>query len=450
MKASSILAIALILMMAAAAFAQDREGIPSPAEEKPTVPSHLNGEAPDLALESDLESGNLFVAGFSVGAAYDNRGLYQTGSVSSYSGDTRYFLQPSVGIQRTYSTGGYTFSYTPGVSISQNASDNDQYTHNLAGDFNWKPNAYLLLHGRQDFSLTDNPFETVGRVDLLPGLGGPFGPNYDGVLPQTRRTSLVSSADLTYRVAEHSAIGLTGGFQKYNFDALDSGSGATGFVNSEVVSGSIFFSQQLSASVNAGIQLALMDIYSTGAQVSRTQAPAAMLFFKFDPNPNFNLTIYGGPEYERTRDVVSLAPGTGVVFQHSWYPTVGGSLLWSNGRHAFDVQGLHRIANGSGVMDAVEATYAGVAFRERLRPNLLAELRSNWSDETGIGVLSAGSRFRSLWAGGGPVIELSRSVALHFDAAYVHQSTNGLGSAPGNHFLAQGSLDYHFHKSLGD
>ncbi len=341
------------------------------------------------------------VAGFNLGATYDNRGLYKAGASPSYSGDTRYSLQPSIGFQRSYSAGEWTLSYTPGVSVSQWNTDDLQYTHNVAGDLNWKPNAYVFLHARQDFSLTDNPFETVGRVDLLPGLGGPFGPNYNGVLPQTRRTSLVSSADLTYRVAEHSAAGITGGFQKYSFDAVDSSLGTLGFINAKIVTGSAFFSQQFSSSITAGAQLALTDIYSTGAQISRTQAPAAMLFMKWNPNSSLGITLYGGPEYARTRgDFVS-----GAVYQHSWYPTVGGSLLWSKQRHAFDLQGQHRIANGGGLMDTVMATYAGAGYRERLSPKLLAELRTNWSDQKGIGPFSAGNHFRSLWVGGGPVAE---------------------------------------------
>ncbi len=75
---------------------------------------------------------------------------------------------------------------------------------------------------------------------------------------------------------------------------------------------------------------------------------------------------------------------------------------------------------------------------------------ANWSDERGIGYFSTGSYFRSLWAGGGPIYELKRSLSLHLDVAYVHQSESGVALVAGNHLLIQGSLDYHFHKSLGE
>jgi len=36
------------------------------------------------------------------------------------------------------------------------------------------------------------------------------------------------------------------------------------------------------------------------------------------------------------------------------------------------------------------------------------------------------------------------------EVAYVHQSQQGMGAIAGNHVLVQGSLDYHFRKSLGN
>jgi hypothetical protein len=449
MKFHLVILAGLSLGLATAGFAQDAD-VPKPVVVESSGPAHLDSNAPPLAMGTDTESGNVMVAGFSAGAAYDNHGL-ASGTPATYSGDTRYFLQPSIGFQRRYATGEWTLTYTPGISISQHDSNNTQYTNNLAGDWNWKPNSRLTLHVRQDFSLTDNPFETVGRVDLLPGLGGPLGPNYNGVLPETRRTSLVSNVDASYRLSEHSSVGMTGGFQKYDFDALNSTAGNFPFINSKIISGSVFYSQQFSATVNAGVQFAYSDIYSSGAEVSRTQVAAPMLFVKWKPIPSAEVTLFGGPEYARTRDVVPLGLlGSVAVYGGSWRSTYGGTLAWSSGRSAFSVEGMRRISGGGGVMDAVQSTNAGAGYRARIGRKLLAELHSNWSDETAIGVLNPGSYFRSLWAGGGPVLELRRSLALRMEVAYVHQSQQGMGAIAGNHVLVQGSLDYHFRKSLGN
>jgi hypothetical protein len=185
--------------------------------------------------------------------------------------------------------------------------------------------------------------------------------------------------------------------------------------------------------------------------VSRTQAPAPMLFVKITPGTHLSFTIYGGPEYARTRDVLTIGGlFSTVVYSHSWYPTYGGSLSWSAHRNAFDLQAMRRISNGSGVLDAVQNTGAGAGYRLRMLQHLVGELRANWTDDKGIGALSSGSSFHSTWLGGGPIFELKRSLDLRVEAAYVHQSDIGLGSAAGNHCLVQASLDYRFRKNLGD
>jgi hypothetical protein len=453
MKMFSMIAAVLSLGLGTAAFAQDVPDTPKPALQEVTGPAHLGGEAPALAIASDIESRNVLVAGFSLGAAYDTRGLYNS-TTNSYSGDARYFVQPSVAFQRTFSTGNWTLSYTPGFSYSQDDTNNSQYTQNLAGDVSWKPTSRLQVHIRQDFSLTDNPFETVGRVDLLPGLGGPLGPNYDGVLPNTKRTSIVSNLDLAYRLGEHTAIGMTGGFQKYTYDATTSSATGFPYVNSEVFSGSAFLSHQFSSVLTTGVQLAYTDIYSTGEQVARTQATAPMLFVKLNPSLHTEITVFAGPEYARTREMVPGFVGpiivTAPVYEYHWYPTFGGTVTWNGDRTAFDVQGQRRIANGGGVMAAVQSTSAGAAYRVRVSRKVLVQLRTNWSDEKGIGIIAGGSRFQSLWAGGGPVFELNRMFSLRGDVAYVHQSETNLAPVAGNHLLLQGSLEYRFHKSLGD
>ena len=450
MKVRAYLALISLVAFSLSALAQEKQekaAAPETDVVVQTAPAHLGNEAPGAALETDVERGNILVVGVTGGGAYDNRGLYHTGANPYYSGNTRWFVQPSVALRRAFTTGDWTMSYTPGASFDQEDSGQTQYTNNFAGDINLKPNAYWFIHARQDVSITDNPFESVGRVDLLPGLGGPFGPNYNGVLPQTKRTSIVSAGDITYRLAEHTAVGVTGEYEKFDYDAVHTNTTVIQFTNSHVYSGSAFLSKQFSETTTAGVQVAWVDVYSLGYQVSRTQAPAAMLFFKITPNPHLIFTAYGGPQYARTRGVVSMGD---VVHQHDWYPNVGGTMAWSSGRNAVELQAMHRISNGGGLMDAVKATYAGAGYRARLSERLLLSTSVNFSDQKGLGALRDREKFRSTWVGGGPTIELNRSFAARGEVAYVHQSVNNLSTGPGNHFLVQGSLEYRFRKHLGE
>ena len=130
MKKILMMSMLLVLGLAAPVLAQDSQDAPKPVIMDPTGPAHLGSEGPSLTLSSDVQSRNVLLVGFSVGAAYDTKGLYNS-TTGSYSGDTRYFFQPTVAFQRTYTTGAWTLSYTPGVSYSQNDTNNSQYTQNL-------------------------------------------------------------------------------------------------------------------------------------------------------------------------------------------------------------------------------------------------------------------------------------------------------------------------------
>ena len=449
MKMILMMCMVLVLGLAVPALAQDPQETPKPVLQEPSGPAHLGGEGPSLTLSSDVQSHNQLLVGFSAGAAYDSKGLYNS-TTGGYSGDTRYFFQPTVAFQRSYTTGSWTLSYTPGVSYSQNDSQNSQYTQNLGGDWVWKPNGRVLLHVRDDFSRTDNPFESIGRVDLLPPLGGTTGPGYNGVLADTKRTSSVTNVDLSYMVGEHSAVGLTAGYQLYDYDATTSATSTLPYVNSHVVTASVFFSHQYSRELTMGVQMSYMDIYSTGGQIARTQAPAPMMFAKITPSLHTEITIFAGPEYTRTREEITVGPISVASYTHKWYPTYGGTVNWSGNRNGWSVEAQQRIANGGGVLEAVKNISAGAGYRLRMSQRWTGELRANYTDQEGIGVLNSGSYFKSLWAGGGPTFQVTSRWALRGQLAYVHQTEAGLWPVAGNHLLVQGSLEYRLRKNLGE
>ena len=190
MKTIHVFAILLlVLALSGLALCQQDKDKDDQTQTSPMLqgPVHLGGEAPRLATLSDVATRNVILGGITLGAAFDTEGLYHAPSgpgVGYTTSDTRFFAQPSIAFQRTERNLAWTLSYTPGVSISQHNTSDNQYAHNAAGDLVWMPDSRVMVHLRQDYSLSTNPFETVGRVPLLPGLGGPLGPNYDGVLPE--------------------------------------------------------------------------------------------------------------------------------------------------------------------------------------------------------------------------------------------------------------------------
>ncbi len=142
---------------------------------------------------------------------------------------------------------------------------------------------------------------------LLPDLGGYFGPNYDGVIPSSKRTGLVSNADISYRMTAHTAIGITGGYQQFDYDSIDTSQlPAASLVDSRSLTDPIYVSDQISRRQTLGVQLAYTDIYSYSTQESRVQAPAVLLFDTVKLTQHSMLTVFAGPEYSRSSTVVPI------------------------------------------------------------------------------------------------------------------------------------------------
>ena len=406
-----------------------------------TTPSHPSGDAPSLATQSDPDYRNILVGSATFGASFDTAGY--TDANGNTVGNARFFGQPSIAFRQTYPTANWTLSYTPGVSVSQHDTGSTQYTQNMAADGFWKATPRLTLHARQDYSISTNPFETVGRVALLPDLGGYFGPNYDGVIPSSKRTGLVSNADISYRLTPHIAVGITGGFQQFNYSSLDTTQlAAADLIDSTVVNGSIFISDEISKKQTLGVQAAYIDIYSYGEQQSRVQAPALLLFDTVRFTPHAVLTVYAGPEYARSS-------GLGSVVQHNLYPTIGVTFAWSGKQDALVIDFSRRISSGGGLMVANTMTYGSAAFRSKLTKRWTTEVRVSVDNQEALELFDQNTYFRTIWTGGGLVREVNRNLSIRLDGAYINQTGSGLGFMPGNHGLVQITFDVHFMKGLG-
>jgi hypothetical protein len=417
-----------------------------------TVPQHLGAEAPPLTMQLDPEYKNVIVGGVFMGGAWDDKGLAHGTTPLSYSSDARYFLQPSLAFQQTLSTVNWTVAYTPGASVSQHQMDNFQYTQNAAGDFLWTPNVRFSLHLRQDYSVSDNPFEHVGRVPILPELNGFFGPNDMAVVPNQQRTSFISNADVSYRLTKRAAIGATGGYQRYDYSNLPSLYGMAGaMLPSHTYTGSLFYSQQITKGHTIGIQYAVMDYHTDNPVItsflpSRVQTHTALLFETWKMGPHATLTLYGGPQYSRS--TLLLTQGS----HESIDPAGGLTFNWIGERSAFQVSGVRRVSDGGGLMTSVVLTDGTAGFRRRMSRRWMADARLSVTDQKALQLFINEGNFRTWWGGVGISRDITDRLSVRVEYARVRQT--GFGSInnilhPGNHNLVQFALNWHFRKPLG-
>jgi hypothetical protein len=442
MSSKKLLSLALMVLAWASAWAQ------SPP------PGNLANDSQGLAVEADQEFKNVIVGRVLLGGSYDSRALATTTPTGvNYSGDTRFFIEPSIAFQQTHRTYSWTISGNPGASVSQHRSNDFLYTTNASGEFTWTPSERIYFHARQDYMLSTNPFEQVGRGTLVPEPGGIFDPGYSGVMPDTKREALLSSAEVMVRLARHTAVGFTGGYQDFNYNDL--ADPATHiqrtFLSSRSVNASAYVSQQFSKTQTVGVQYALFDIY-TGKD-GRTMSHAIFLFDRWRVTPRSMLTLYAGPEYSHSRDILPILLPPFILYMpisdHSWHPAAGATYTWTGTRNAFEVDFSRRVSQGVPLMQAVTATSGTIGIRSLFTKRWTGDVRLMANNMDSLPIYGTGSYFRTYWAGVGLTRDLTRNVSLRADYARVRQQGFAIGYVPGDHNLVQFSIEFHFVKPFG-
>jgi hypothetical protein len=126
------------------------------------------------------------------------------------------------------------------------------------------------------------------------------------------------------------------------------------------------------------------------------------------------------------------------------------TYAWSGTQDALTLDFSRRISSGGGLMNANTTTYGSAAFRSRLSKRWTSEVRVSVDDQEAFDLFNQNSYFRTVWAGGGLVREMNRSLSIRLDGAYINQTGSLLsGYMPGNHGLVQITFDVHFMKGLG-
>jgi len=448
----------LIFVLALAAIVPavaQTESSQSPSQSsQPEMPAHVGSETPGLASQSDLEYKNVIVASFLGGAMYEDNAIATASNPTHFTGDKRFFVQPGIAYQRTQGDTRFTVSYMPGIDGSAQDVSGISYTHNLSADLQFSPFSRMIIHLRQDYSVSTNPFESVGKVGVLPDLGGYFGPNYDGVLPSTKRTSLVSTAEISYAVSPRTSIGFTGGYQRFDYNPLvapNTAAALTTLIGAREINGSMFLTRRMSKRNSVGLQYAYMDIHSLPS--ARTQSHGLLLFDSWQLSPHASLMVYGGAEYSRSHNVfpVQLGPFTLLATADSsgWRPTTGLTYVWSGVRNALQVEAVHRLSDGGGLMNTVSMTYGAVGWHTRLTRRWTMDTTFRITDQKGLALTNQPSSFRSYWGGLTLTRNLTRNFAILFEYAHINQTGTGLTTSPADHNLYQVGIQYYLVKPLG-
>ena len=409
----------------------------------PQIPALLGGPGISSAFISELERSNYLRGGVNVGAVYDSNPLLLSSGTDSNTSES---IFPSIRIEESSSRMRWTLGYAGGLTVNQKITNQNQGSHNLNFDSQYRLSPHVNLRVAENFSMTTGFFDAGNGAEVVAGSAGP---NASLIAPLSTQRSSVTTVETNYHFALNDLIGASGSFYDLHFTNVPAG---TQLTNSQTATGSAFWLHRLIDKDWGGFTYRYDRItFNPGGGESRVHSFLAMNTLSL--SNRFTLTGFIGPQYSENQ---GLVPGALQSTQsRDWSVAGGAEGGWANQRTSLSAGYSRTISDGGGVLGVVRLQTVHGTFRRELVPGwaiaLTASHGTNQSlivpsanDASSINLTSAGI---SLERNVGKSIGLRLGYAHDFQEQFGLLASNPTVNANRNRFLV--TLSYQWARPIG-
>lgn len=444
-----------ILFLVASAWAQDAYTAPTPAfgSEHPYTevllpPSPVNGVQMPLAFSSDGSRSNFLSGGIQFGSGYNDNALVTPNDPIS---NVSVLVIPRIEIRQNRERWSFDFAYSPGITINQNLSEQNQFAQSLSFSANYRLSPHVSLQLRDNFAITNNLFS--GLFGNTPGPGPLQQSNSSVITPLADSTSNNTGLGLTYQFSASSLVGVSGNYYFVDYGSVAGTPGISGFINSRSASAASFYAHRFSNRHWLGATYNFKQLmFDPGG---RTVVHGVLGFYSLILGAHMTLSLWAGPQYSTTfiSNVLAsqLSAGSTLALPSQWSPAGGVTYRWEGTRTSLHVGYSRLITDGSGVAEAVTSQQADAEFRRRLAARWTATVGVAYARNNPLHILSAAAPLRSFQGNAG--IEYRFTDNLGMGVSYGRQQQQYeyllLPSATANQNRVWFSLSYGFTRPLG-
>jgi hypothetical protein len=341
--------------------------------------SPVTGDIQPIVFQPGAAETNVIFATLAGGVAADDN---NNNSLNHPIAGTQYFADPNVAIQETRKHLAWDLSYSPSLRVYvPGASQSTMFNQAFGGALHYDVTKRLEIGLRQDYLRTSDPFQQLG-TPLQPGVGLGY-QSGAAFLSDVKRTELFSQADIDYRLAKHTTLGLDGGFKELHGNEF--GAQDLNLIDTHDTLGSAFLSHQFTARQAAGVQYEFLDIVFPGQDV-RTRTYGGLLFDQMFIGPHMNLSVFAGPEYSQVHNQIILnvvgfiakVPVASTLLS----PTAGATFDWRDDRLGVVASFVRRVSDGVGLLGAVEMSDAVLHLKRKLGQRWVADLNGEWTRDS--------------------------------------------------------------------
>ncbi len=416
----------------------------------PQIPALLGGSGISPEFLSELERSNYLRGGVNVGATYDDNPLLApSGQQLSNTSET---IFPNISIEQTSSRARWYLGYAGGLTVNQKITGQDEGSHNLNFNSQYRLSPHVNLRVAENFSLTTGFFD-AGTGAEVSGVGAP---NTSLITPLATQRSSLTTVETNYHFALNDLVGASGSFYDLHF----SNPPATGFAgtpplitDSETATGSTFWLHHVFRGDWAGASYRF-DRMTFDSNGEETLVHSVFAINTLDLSHRFTLTGFVGPQYSENQGLPAIAqPSTPAS---DWSVAGGAEGGWRNERTSLSAGYSRTVSDGGGLLGPVRLQNIYGTVRREFVPRWTVALTANHGTNQSLILPSpTGASSINLTSAG---VSLERNVAksVGFRMGYAHdfQQEYGLAApspstldAHRNRFFV--TLSYQWAKPLG-
>ena len=418
--------------LSALAGMQTEGGAEDTNDDLPQIPALFGGKGFSSAFLSELERSNYLRGGVNVGATYDDNPLL---APSGATGNTSVSIFPNIRIEESSSRTRWSLGYAGGLTINQSLTNQNQGSHNLDFDSQFRLSPHVNLRVAENFALTTGFFDGGNGT----GVVGAGGPNASLLTPLATQRSSLTTVETNYHFALNDLIGASGSFYDLHFPA---GSQLT---NSQTASGSAFWLHRIFRGDWGGASYRFERI--TFDPSGETRVHNFLVVNTLSLSKRLTLTGFVGPQYAENQ-----FGGSQPTTPNSWSVAGGAEGGWAD-QHTSASAGYSRsISDGGGVLGAVRLQNVHANFRRELVPGWAAALNVVHGTNRALTPLSPTSATSVNLTSAGVSLERNVGKSIGFRLGYTHDFQEQIlpGSsqdAHRNRFFV--TLSYQWVKPLG-
>ena len=424
----------------------DTESEQQTGQDLPQIPALFGGQGTSLALPRELERSNYLRAGINVSAGYDDNALL---APSGQIGNTTYSVFPNFAIDQSTSRMRWSLGYAAGLTVNQRLSNQNQGSHDLRFDSEFRLSPHVSLRAAENFYLTAGIFGAGAGSDFQPGSG--IG-NGTLITPLANQRSSQTVVETSYHYARKAIVGASGSFYDLHFSDVSTGVGT--LADSRTAGGSAFWLRELFQGDWAGFSYLFRRIsYDPNGE---TRVHTFALADTLRISKSYFVSGYIGPEYSDNQGVAATGPGAGQVTHFTDLGVSGGfEAGWQSARTSVTAAYSQQISDGAGILGAVRLRNVSAAIRREVVPKWTANLSLTYGNNQALTLASATTATSINTTILGASLGRNLGNGLGLQVGYFHDFQDQSGSAAPlqnynadrNRFLV--TLSYQWAKPLG-